>query len=53
MTFFQPLSTIFNSTFAQYCQDCVSELVRHARQSNIPIVIDGVGILSFRYLAQG
>ncbi|WVZ13210.1 hypothetical protein V8G54_017740 [Vigna mungo] len=42
--FLLPLSTIFNSTFAQYCQDCVSELIRHARQSNIPIVIDGDGL---------
>ncbi|KAL9325508.1 hypothetical protein ACSQ67_006153 [Phaseolus vulgaris] len=25
-------------------QDCVSELMRHARQSNIPIVIDGDGL---------
>lgn len=27
--------------------------MRHARRSNIPIVIDGVCILSFRHLAQG
>lgn len=42
-----PLSLILTSA---YCyQDCVSEIMRHARQSNIPIVIDGVCMLRFRH----
>ena len=25
-----------------HVQDCVSEIIKHARQSNVPIVVDGV-----------
>lgn len=29
---------------ASNVQDCVGEIMKHARQSNVPIVVDGVCI---------